>query len=80
MKQQFEFDQSIQKEMIGQQSFSNNFSVNLNDSISIILQVKLLRKSYISLKRSLKRSVTLKIIQTFLVRDTHSFSKNCLIV
>ena len=80
MKQQFEFDQIIQKEMIGQQSFSNNFSVNLNDSISIILQVKLLRKSYISLKRSLKRSVTLKIIQTFLVRDTHSFSKNCLIV
>ena len=49
MKQQFEFDQSIQKEMIGQQSFSNNFSVNLNDSISIILQVKLLRKSYIPL-------------------------------
>ena len=46
---QFEFDHSIQKEMIDCQSFSNNFSVNLNDSVCKTLQVKLLRKSYIPL-------------------------------
>ena len=46
MKLRFEFDKSIQKEMIGQQYFSNNFSINLNDSICITLQFKFLRKSY----------------------------------
>ena len=35
--------------MIGRQSFGNNFSVNLNDSVCKTLQVKLLRKSYIPL-------------------------------
>ena len=35
--------------MIGHQSFSNNFSVNLNDSVCLNLQVKLLRKNYIPL-------------------------------
>ena len=47
MKLKFEFDKSIRREMIGQQSFSNNFSINFNDSVCLTLQVKWLRKSYI---------------------------------
>lgn len=67
IKLQFKFDKGIQKEVIGQDYYSNNFSVHLHDFAFITLQVKLLRKSYTM------KTYTMKMAHKNLVSNRHSY-------